>query len=220
MSRSKQNIVGWGNLVGSHYHKWTTLVALLGILVVVSQSIVQAAPGFVPKEAQKEFSEHSNSSNRILALDQKNWKRPQSSFNWVAMARDIRVPWDSHGRQGWLTDDAYVEPVDPGASEFYPDTEIFYIVFAVGALDAPSQFRAAWYYMPDGKNNEPEYSGTDALFLEMNEKAGYLEVYRPDDGWKKGQYLLKIFFESPGQELYEGNVVGTMIFTITDGPIS
>ena len=42
----------------------------------------------------------------------------------------------------------------------------------------------------------------------------------PDDGWKKGQYLLKIFFESPGQELYEGNVVGTMIFTITDGPIS
>ena len=131
------------------------------------------------------------------------------------MAKDIRVPWDSHGRQGWLTDDAYVEPVDPGTSEFSPDTEIFYIVFEVGALDAPSQFRAAWYYMPDEKTHEPEHSGTDALFLEMNEKAGYLEVYRPDNGWQKGQYLLKIFFESPGQELYEGNVVGTMIFTIT-----
>ena len=195
-------------------------MTLLVTLVIISQSNAQAAPDFVLKEAQREVSGHARSENRILALDQKNWKRPQSSFSWVAMARDIRLPWDSHGRQGWLTDDAYVEPVDPGVSEFSPDTEIFYIVFEVGALDAPSQFRAAWYYMADGKNHEPEYSGTDALFLEMNEKAGYLEIYRPDEGWQKGQYLLKIFFESPGQETFEGNVVGTMLFTITDEPIS
>ena len=30
----------------------------------------------------------------------------------------------------------------------------------------------------------------------------------------------KIFYESPGQDLYEGNVVGTMVFTITDAPSS
>ena len=220
MNRATQNIIRRRNITDFYHHRWETLVTILVTLFIISPSNAQTTPGFALKEAQKEISGHSHSGSRILALDQKNWKRPQSSFNWVAMARDIKVPWDSHGRSGWLTDDAYVEPVDPGVSEFSPDTEIFYIVFEVGALDAPSQFRAAWYYMPDGKTYDPDHSGTDALFLEMNEKAGYLEIYRPDDGWKKGQYLLKIFFESPGQEPFEGNVVGTMLFTITDKPIS
>lgn len=207
------------------YGGWVRLRALccLGggvMLFVLGQAYGKETPSFTPKEATKEILGQQVPENRFLALDQKNWKRPQSAFNWVAMARDIRTPWDSFGRQGWMTDDAYVEPVDPGVSEFSSDTETFYIVFEVGALDAPSQFRAAWYYMPDGKNPEKEHVGTDALFLEMNEKSGYLEVFRPEDGWKKGKYLLKIFFESPGQELYEGNLIGTMVFTITDHPSS
>jgi len=197
-----------------------TVVVLVGVLFLVGQAHGQTTQGFAPKEAKKEMSETSTPHNRVMALDQKNWKRPQSSFNWVAMARGIKTPWDSYGRQGWMTDDAYVEPIDPGTSEFSPDTETFYIVFELGGLDAPSQFRAAWYFMPDGKTPAQEPSGTDALFLEMNEKAGYLEVFRPEGGWKHGQYLLRIFFESPGQELYDGNVVGTMVFTITDHPSS
>ena len=196
------------------------LVACLGMAWVVGNAHGQGAPGFFPNEAKKEVPGESVFEGRILPLDQKNWKRPQSSFNWVAMARDIKVPWDSFGRQGWMTDDAYVEPVDPGTSEFSQDTDLFYIVFSVSGMDAPSQFRAAWYFMPDGKTPEQEHSGTDALFLEMNEKAGYLEVFRPEEGWEKGKYLLKIFYESPGQDLYEGNVVGTMLFTITDQPSS
>jgi len=191
-------------------------VLSLGMAVGLSDTHAQLPPSFSATEAQKEVPGNEESKSRILALDQKNWKQPQSSFNWVAMARDIKIPWDSFGRQGWMTDDAYVEPVDPGVSEFSPDTDLFYIVFQVGALDAPSQFRAAWYFMPDGKTPVSEHSGTDALYLEMNAKTGYLEVFRPEEGWKKGKYLLKIFFESPGQELYEGNVVGTMVFTITD----
>ena len=196
------------------------VVVFVGILVLIGQAQGQPIQDFTPKEAKKEVSGTSASPDGVMALDQKNWKRPQSSFNWVAMARGIKTPWDSYGRQGWMTYDAYVEPVDPGVSEFSPDTETFYIVFQVGALDAPSQFRAAWYFMPDGKTPAKEYSGTDALFLEMNEKAGYLEIFRPEGGWKQGKYLLKIFFESPGQQLYEGNVVGTMVFTITDQPSS
>jgi len=143
---------------------------------------------------------------------------PQSSFKWIAMASGINTSWDSFGRQGWMTDDAYAEPINPGISEFSPDTEKFYLVFSVSALDAPSQYRAAWYYMPDGKVVDDELVGTDALMLEMNEKAGYLEVFRPKEGWKKGKYLIKLFFESPGQELDEAQVVGTMQFSITDHP--
>lgn len=199
-----------------HYLILSSLILLIGIGAMMGQAIGQGAPEFVPKEATRESAGQSVSGQRVMPLDQKNWKQPQSSFNWVAMARDIKVPWDSFGRQGWMTDDAYVEPVDPGKSEFPQDTDLFYIVFSVPGMDAPSQFRAAWYYMPDGKTPEEAHSGTDALFLEMNEKAGYLEIFRPEGGWKKGEYLLRLFYESPGQELYDGNVVGTMVFTITD----
>ena len=201
---------------------WMTphVVVLLMVFGMGDQVYGKTKPTMAPQEASSGITENPGSGNRVLALDQKNWKQPQSSFNWVAMARDIKIPWDSHGRQGWLTDDAYVEPVDPGASEFSLNTDVFYIVFSVPGMDAPFQFRAAWYFMPDGKTPESEYSGTDALFLEMNQKAGYLEIFRPEGGWKKGEYLLRLFYESPGQELYDGNIVGTMVFTITDQPVS
>lgn len=172
--------------------------------------------GFTPEAATKESEGSVTTQTELMALDQENWQHPQSAFKWIAMARDIKIPWDTFGRQGWMTDDAYVEPVDPGVSEFSSDTEIFYLVFAVSALDAPSQYRAAWYHMPDGHIPLKELTGTDALFMEMNEKAGYLEIFRPEDGWKKGKYLVKLYFESPGQELYDPNVIGTMEFTIKD----
>ena len=195
------------------------VVGLMMANVIVVGALAQ--DDFVPKPATN-LHDDSGGTGKLdgLALDQKNWRMPQSSFKWIAMATGINTSWDSFGRQGWLTDDAYVEPVNPGISEFSPDTEKFYLVFAVSALDAPSQYRAAWYYMSDGKSYDNEVIGTDALMLEMNEKAGYLEVYKPKEGWKKGKYFIKLFFESPGQELYEAQVVGTMKFTITDTPTS
>ncbi len=189
---------------------------LLLAFAMPSVAVGEEDKSFAPKAATKESEGNVTTTTELMALDQENWQRPQSAFKWIAMARDIKVPWDTFGRQGWMTDDAYVEPVDPGASEFSADTEIFYLVFAVSALDAPSQYRAAWFHMPDGKTPSEELTGTDALFMEMNEKAGYLEIFRPEGGWKKGKYLVKLYFESPGQELYDPNVIGTMAFTITD----
>ncbi|MDD9860196.1 MAG: hypothetical protein OXU40_07090 [Nitrospira sp.] len=197
---------------------------LVGLLVLLSCTM--PSPGWgerdlIPRPAVQE-SEGSNraaiagSQTDLMALDQDNWTKPQSAFKWIAMARDIQTPWDTFGRQGWMTDDAYVKPVDPGVSEFSMDTEMFYLVFAVSALDAPSQYRAAWFYMPDGQTASEELVGTDALLMEMNEKAGYLEIFRPEDGWKQGRYLIKLYFESPGQDLYDPNAIGTMTFTIVE----
>ncbi len=191
-------------------------LAVLLLALVMPALVWGEEKGFTATAATKESEGSVTATAELMALDQENWQRPQSAFKWIAMARDIKVPWDTFGRQGWMTDDAYVEPVDPGASEFSANTDIFYLVFAVSALDAPSQYRAAWFHMPDGKTPSEELTGTDALFMEMNEKAGYLEIYRPEDGWKKGRYLVKLYFESPGQELYDPNVIGTMSFTITE----
>lgn len=193
-----------------------SLISLILLLCfVISSNVWGKEKEFTPKAATKESEGAVVGQTKLMALDQINWQTPQSAFKWIAMARDIATPWDSFGRQGWMTDDAYVQPVDPGASEFSVDTEIFYLVFEVSALDAPSQYRAAWYHMPDGKTPSTQLTGTDALFMEMNEKSGYLEVFRPEGGWKTGKYLLKLYFESPGQDLYEPNAIGTMQFTIT-----
>ena len=202
-------------------HRTTRSLGMLSLSILLLVLVIPALvwgeeKGFSATSATNESEGSVNTQVELMALDQKNWRNPQSAFKWIAMARGFKVPWDTFGRQGWMTDDAYVDPVDPGVSEFSADTEIFYLVFAISALDAPSQYRAAWFHMPDGQTPSAELTGTDALFLEMNEKAGYLEIFRPDGGWKKGRYLVKLYFESPGQELYEPNVIGTMSFTITD----
>jgi len=159
----------------------------------------------------------NNNSAKDMAFDQVNWKRPQGVFTWITMARGYDTPWDSLGRPGWMTTgDAYVEPVDPGVSEFSPDTQIFYIVFEGQPLDAPGQFAAAWFEMNDGQVNSHAPIGKDVIELEMNQKSGFFQISKPADGWKPGKYQVKIYYGSPGQELHAANVIGTMEFTITN----
>ena len=180
-----------------HANRSLSVLSLASLLLVflIPALVWGEEKGFTANAATIESEGSVTTQIELMALDQEHWQRPQSAFKWIAMARGINIPWDTFGRQGWMTDDAYVDPVDPGVSEFSADTEIFYLVFAVSALDAPSQYRAAWFYMPDGHIPSTELTGTDALFLEMNEKAGYLEIFRPESGWKKGKYLVKLYFE-------------------------
>ncbi|MDR4493326.1 MAG: hypothetical protein AB7P17_10380 [Nitrospirales bacterium] len=150
-----------------------------------------------------------------MAFDQVNWNRPQGVFSWITMARGYETPWDSIGRPGWMTiQDAYVKPVDPGISEFPADTESIYIVFEGQPLDAPGQFAAAWHEMENGKVTSNTPVGKDIIELEMNQRFGYFLISKPAEGWKKGKYLVKIYYGSPGQNLHPTNVIGTMEFTI------
>jgi len=153
------------------------------------------------------------------AFDQVDWNRVQSIFSWITMSRGFDdTPWDSlAGRPGWMTiEDAYVKPIDPGVSEFPVDTDIFYIVFEGQPLDAPAQFAAAWFEMKDGKVVSNTPVDKDVIELDMNQRFGYFEIYQPEEGWKPGQYQVKIFYGSPGQALHAINVIGTMQFTITN----
>ena len=156
-------------------------------------------------------------SPRDLAFDQVNWNRIQGVFSWITMARGFSdTPWDSsEGRPGWRTmEDAYVRPIDPGVSEFPVETETFYIVFEGQPLDAPAQFAAAWFEMKDGEIASDTPVDKDVIELDMNQRFGYFEIYRPEEGWTPGNYLVKIYYGSPGQDLHAINVVGTMQFTI------
>ncbi len=158
-----------------------------------------------------------NNTLEYIAFDQVNWNRVQGVFSWITMARGYDdTPWDSlAGRPGWMTmEDAYVKPIDPGVSEFPANTEIFYIVFEGQPLDAPAQFAAAWFEMKDGKVDSNTPVDKDVIELEMNQRYGYFEIYQPEEGWKPGNYQVKIFYGSPGQELHAINVIGTMQFSI------
>lgn len=186
------------------------IVVVCGLCAVGGGRDVNALDLISPGEPVREKIGEPQS----LALDQKNWNRPQSVFSWIAMARGYETPWDTVGRQGWMTSDAYVKPVDPGVSEFSSNTQEIYIVFEGQPLDAPGQFAAAWHEIVDGKVS-PEPMGKDVIELDMNQKYGYF-VMRPSQGtWKKGKYLVKLYYGSPGQDLHAINVIGTMTFTIT-----
>jgi hypothetical protein len=160
---------------------------------------------------------NNNDMVKNMAFDQVNWKRPQGVFTWITMARGFETPWDSLGRPGWMTTgDAYVQPVDPGVSEFSLDTEIFYIVFEAQPLDAPGQFAAAWFEMNAGQVTSNTPIEKDVIELDMNQRSGYFQISKPADGWKPGKYQVKIFYGSPGQALHAVNVIGTMEFTIKE----
>ena len=158
---------------------------------------------------------NKNDMIKDMAFDQVNWKRPQGVFTWITMATGYDTPWDSLGRPGWMTTgDAYVEPVNPGVSEFPLDTQMFYIVFEAQPLDAPGQFAAAWFQMNDGQVTSNTPIGKDVIELEMNQRSGYFQITKPAEGWKPGKYQVKIFYGSPGQALHAVYVIGTMEFTI------
>lgn len=158
---------------------------------------------------------NKNDMIKDMAFDQVNWKRPQGVFTWITMATGYDTPWDSLGRPGWMTTgDAYVEPVNPGVSEFPVDTQQFYIVFEAQPLDAPGQFAVAWFRMNDGQVTSNTPVGKDVIELEMNQRSGYFLISKPAEGWEPGKYQVKIFYGSPGQALHAVNVIGTMEFTI------
>ncbi len=188
-------------------------VMLIGIVVIVSfPGTLQAGDPFEkPKDETMEVEEQKG-----LAFDQVNWKRPQGVFSWITMARGYNIPWDSFGRQGWLTQDAYVEPVDPGVTEFSPDTPEIFIVFEGQPLDAPGQFAAAWYLKAGGKVPGKKPLGKDVLELEMNQRYGYFILSPQNTKWEVGRYLVEVYYGSPGQELHDTNIVGTLEFTIKE----
>ena len=188
--------------------KWIGSIFLIGLL---------SSPSWASDPFGSSTPPPNYNDPKEMAFDQVNWNRVQGVFSWITMSRGFDdTPWHtSGGRPGWMTtEDAYVKPVDPGVSEFPSDTEIFYIVFEGQPLDAPAQFAAAWFEMKDGKVESNTLVGKDVIELDMNQRYGYFEIFPPKEGWKLGNYLVKIFYGSPGQALHAINVVGTMQFTI------
>lgn len=191
---------------GSCFFRTATVLVFVGLF----SSISLADDPF----GSSTLAPNKNDMLKNMAFDQVNWKRPQGVFSWITMARGYETPWDSLGRPGWMTTDAYVQPVDPGVSEFPLDTQQFYIVFEAQPLDAPGQFAAAWFRMKDGQVTSNTPVGKDVIELEMNQRSGYFLISKPEEGWKPGKYQIKIFYGSPGQALHAVNVIGTMEFTI------
>ena len=201
------------NNVSHHrYMSMCRAIVGIGLFFLPFSGLTYAKDPFGTKQSPKILIDEPTD----IAFDQVNWKQPQGVFTWIAMARGYDTPWASHGRAGWLTDDATVEPVDPGVSTFPPDTPEIYIVFEGQPLDAPGQFAAAWHPLSDGKKVGDEPLGKDVVELEMNQRYAYFIITPPEATWKPGKYLVDIYYGSPGQALHAINIIGTMSFTITE----
>ena len=206
------DIVNQNSIFHHHTRSVCQTMVVVSLMLIACVDVAVADDPFGSAQSPKNLIEEP----KDIALDQVNWKQPQGVFTWIAMARGYDTPWASHGRAGWLTDDATVEPVDPGVSTFPPDTPEIYIVFEGQPLDAPGQFAAAWHPIVDGKKVESELLGKDVVELEMNQRYAYFIITPPEDTWKIGNYLVDIYYGSPGQALHTINIIGTMTFTITE----
>lgn len=186
------------------------IICSLGVLLTTSPA--SALREMLPQKEQEvtQFGELD-----VPPLDQKNWKRPQNMFAWITMACGWQVPADSFGRPGWFTN-ARILPVNPGVSEFAPSQPAVYIVYEIPSLDAPMQMNADWFIL--GKEGKPvgDSLGKDAQFMDMNEGYGYLEIRPPKSSWNLGDYIVKIYISSPGQQIHALSLVGTMTFSIVD----
>ncbi|HJR77928.1 MAG TPA: hypothetical protein VJ805_13180 [Nitrospiraceae bacterium] len=151
------------------------------------------------------------------SLDEQRKGVPQSIFVWIKMAKGYEVEWDSFGRKGWYTQDPRLKPIDPGTTQFTPDTPAIYIVFEVAPLEDPAQFSAQWFLLGENGAGTESPVGRDTLEVPGHERYGFLELKKPAERWSPGTYLVKIFITPLGQQSFHAvNQVGTMRFTISE----
>jgi hypothetical protein len=70
--------------------------------------------------------------------------------------------------------------------------------------------------MAEGKPLGKEPLGKDVLELEMNQRYGYFILSPQNQKWEVGTYLVMVYYGSPGQDLHDINIVGTLEFTIKE----
>lgn len=195
------------------------LVVTFGVLLPIAPGFPTPSSDVLAKELMTPKEQAVTEFEQTLtpSLDDQRRGVPQSIFIWIKMAKGYEVEWDSFGRKGWYTQDPRLKPIEPGTTVFNPETEAVYIVFEVAPQEDPLQFGAQWY-LTDGTGNiiEPAV-GRDALAAPGHERYGFLELKKPEGGWKRGVYLVKVYVTPQGQQpFHAANQVGTMRFNIDD----
>ena len=192
-------------------------IALLAGVVCLAEgmsSVADARDLLVPKEQKNTEVDQST----FPSFDEQKKGVPQSIFVSIHMAKGYEVEWDTFGRKGWYTQDPRIKPIEPGTTQFSPDTPAVYVVFEVAPLEDPAQFSAQWF-LQDAQGNMPDKpAGKDVLEVPGHERYGFLELKKPADGdWPRGTYQVKLFITPLGQQpFHAANQVGTMEFTIAD----
>lgn len=189
------------------------VIATLSLVVCISQE-AKARDLFPPKEQATTEVDPTQSPS----FDEQEKGIPQSLFTWIKMAKGYDIEWDTFGRKGWYTQDPRLKPIEPG-SVFPRDIPAIFIVFESAPLEDPAQFSAQWFLEKDKDVLSPMPVGKDILEVPGHERYGFLELKRPGDAWEVGTYLVKLFITPLGQQSFHAvNQVGTMRFTIVEGP--
>jgi hypothetical protein len=189
------------------------VIATLSLVVCIWQE-VKARDLVAPKEQATTEVDPTQSPS----FDEQEKGIPQSLFTWIKMAKGYDIEWDTFGRKGWYTQDPRLKPIEPG-SVFPRDIPAIFIVFESAPLEDPAQFSAQWFLEKEKHVLSPIPVGKDILEVPGHERYGFLELKRPGDAWDVGTYLVKLFITPLGQQSFHAvNQVGTMRFTIVEGP--
>jgi hypothetical protein len=210
-------------LAWSRYDKEERVIMLArrtGSAVLVILSLCAGVQQIAARDlvAPKEQANTEFEPTQSPSFDEQKRGVPQAIFTWIKMAKSYEVEWDSFGRKGWYTQDPRLKPIEP-TTTFTPEAPAVYIVFEVAPLEDPAQFSAQWFLEGEGGSLPDKPMGKDTLEVPGHERYGFLELKRVGDKWPVGTYLTKLFITPLGQQPFHAvNQVGTMRFTIADGP--
>jgi hypothetical protein len=141
----------------------------------------------------------SAASIDVKALDQP----PTGFFTSLALAHGYKESKDS------FQTDRY-KPDRP-ATAFKADVESIFMVFDVLPRENPVHIQGQLFLAKGEGRPSDKLLYEEGVYLQTSQDSGFIEFYRPKDGWIPGEYKVKIHL---GEKVTDASQLGTLRFTI------
>ena len=146
----------------------------------------------------------SAQSSSALGADVKALDLPPSGFfTNLALAHGYRESKDA------FQTDRY-KPVNP-STIFKPDVEAVFMVFDVLPRENPVHIFGQLFLAKGDSRSADTLLYEEGVFLQTSQDSGFIEFYRPKDGWLPCEYKLKIHI---GEQITDASQLGTLRFQI------
>jgi len=100
---------------------------------------------------------------------------------------------------------------DKPATAFKADVESIFMVFDVLPRENPVHIQSQLFLAKGEGRPSDKLLEEEGVYLQTSQDSGFIEFYRPKDGWIPGEYKVKIHL---GEKVTDASQLGTLRFTI------
>ena len=100
---------------------------------------------------------------------------------------------------------------DRPATTFKSDVESVFMVFDVLPRENPVHIQSQLFLAKGGDRPSDKLLEEEGVYLQTSQDSGFIEFYRPKEGWVPGEYKVKIHM---GERVTDASQIGTLRFQI------